>query len=368
MTNLPDKRPQQSLAPRSEPVTILSPTTTLTPDTENAPVESYSAKWVKKANNDFYAKVRQELTFSGVAGGIMLLISAGLFIAEYAPLISLIPIALFVVVALTYYVYVLFRAPAMLDASKQSEIAELKDEINRLGKEHARELDDAINKQNTYFYKEVLPEETKKLKDKYEPEITTLSERCNVYEQNITELRRSLEEEQAKNARPEIVGTIQYFTIFPIFSRREDEATDSMIQEHMQTGFEVTLNVRFLNVRPTETTIKNFSLELKQTCTTHTAFYAQEELIQREIRGQSTEERLNNLADLVTQTIPIKYGHAVEGFLRFRFQSFIHTKYVTGDEFTLTLTDDFGGQHVLLYKEQEFTRPSQRLLAEQSEK
>jgi hypothetical protein len=181
-------------------------------------------------------------------------------------------------------------------------------------------------------------------------------------------ISKHLEEEKAANRRPELHGSIQSFTIFPVFSAREDEAASFTIQESIETGFEITLNVRFVNVRPTGTTIRNFGFELKQTFTTYTGHYAQEGIIRRETLGKTTDERLNNLADLITDSIPVEYGRAQEGFLRFRFEkSFIHRQYVNGDELTVTITDDFGGQHVLRYAQQEFTRPSQRLLAERAE-
>lgn len=77
-------------------------------------------------------KVKQELTISGVSGIIVIGLTIILFILGFTPLISILPFAVYAAAILLYFIYVLFRAPKVLDSKGQLEIEGLNTEIKRL--------------------------------------------------------------------------------------------------------------------------------------------------------------------------------------------------------------------------------------------
>lgn len=75
-----------------------------------------------------------------------------------------IPLIIFVCfVVITLFLIPYRELQKYRDKANKTEV-ELRDEIKRLGTEHSRKLDEVTNQLNTHFYREVLPEETNKLK------------------------------------------------------------------------------------------------------------------------------------------------------------------------------------------------------------
>jgi hypothetical protein len=70
-------------------------------------------------------------------------------------------VTFFVIMFLFYVPYSKYQK---LQKSLEEAESRFRAEIERLGKEHAKNLHDALNKERLYFYKEVLPEETDKLR------------------------------------------------------------------------------------------------------------------------------------------------------------------------------------------------------------
>ena len=69
---------------------------------------------------------------SGITGILVILITITLFLLGVAPLVSLLPVAAFIMVVLTYYTFHFIRAPATLDRSRQSEIDSFNTDIKEL--------------------------------------------------------------------------------------------------------------------------------------------------------------------------------------------------------------------------------------------
>jgi Flp pilus assembly protein TadB len=125
MSNPPDPLPERdSLIPR--PASGQESLTTATP------TESYFNRWRRQARSDFLDTLRKEATMSGITGILVILITITLFLLGVAPLVSLLPVAAFIMVVLTYYTFHFIHAPATLDRNRQSEIDSFNTDIKEL--------------------------------------------------------------------------------------------------------------------------------------------------------------------------------------------------------------------------------------------
>jgi hypothetical protein len=189
----------------------------------------------------------------------------------------------------------------------------------------------------------------------------------SAYEDEIAGLRRSLEEERAMNARPEIVGEIRDFIIFPIFSRgQHDEAEPDIVKDMLQprpvvTGSDITILVFLHNVRLVPTAIKYLQLTVEEDGERFVVDYADDGEIYQEQAGGERVRRLLNLNMLDSNRI-LTPGEPVEGALRFLVEG--HAPKEAKESFALTLivTDAFGGEHKISIGGKP-PHPSDRLLA-----
>ena len=116
------------------------PERALAPTDPKALPERYGARLLAHAWDEFLTKLRQEGTVSGVTGALMLLVTAGLYWYDYAPLLSLIPVFAYAAVLVLFFAYVLFRSPARLDEGRQGKIAGLNASMESL-RTSVRELE-----------------------------------------------------------------------------------------------------------------------------------------------------------------------------------------------------------------------------------
>jgi hypothetical protein len=113
----------QTIGPKSEEMMIR-------PGTDVALANNtYRSQWLTQAWTDFCAKSWQETTVSGITGAIMVLTTIGLFIAGVLPGLSLLPVGIFICVLLSYFAFVLLRAPRKLDEKRCAEIEKLETDI-----------------------------------------------------------------------------------------------------------------------------------------------------------------------------------------------------------------------------------------------
>lgn len=89
-------------------------------------IECYGTRWLNQAWSDFIAKLKQEATFSGISGVIVMVTTVVLFFFLGTTLVTALPVVVFLALLLGYFAFVLFRAPAKLDAARQDEINALR--------------------------------------------------------------------------------------------------------------------------------------------------------------------------------------------------------------------------------------------------
>lgn len=84
---------------------------------------SYRREWLAQARSDFCGKLAQEKTISGVAGFALLLLTVILFFIQSQPVLTLLPVGIFILIVLSYFTYVLFRAPGKIDERKRLAVS-----------------------------------------------------------------------------------------------------------------------------------------------------------------------------------------------------------------------------------------------------
>jgi hypothetical protein len=118
--------------PQPEDKIALRPEISIMPVADTESIGSYRTRLYKQAWGDFKAMLKQEVTPSGIAGGITLLASLILLIAGVAPLLSVLPVALYVAILICFFVSYRLQAPAKLDVARQREITEQREQIKAL--------------------------------------------------------------------------------------------------------------------------------------------------------------------------------------------------------------------------------------------
>ena len=127
MSNDPsDMEAKQSLAPRSEEAIKPRPDTSPAPASTAAPVERYYARCLEQAWGDFRMKLKEERTLGGIATISALVLTIVLFLCGVVPVVSLLPLIVFVAVLLGYIAFVLFRAPKKLTQTSPNYITSAK--------------------------------------------------------------------------------------------------------------------------------------------------------------------------------------------------------------------------------------------------
>jgi hypothetical protein len=160
--------------------------------------------------------------------------------------------------------------------------------------------------------------------------------------------------EQVKNTRSEFHGELLDFVMWPYASpqaaaeaeAKEDADPYPPMQEPITPdGSSLIVKVYFVNVRPAGTTIRNFSLRVKDGDEIYEARYAEEGEIPRYNPKLKKSEPLYNLEALTTNSEECVMGKGKEGFLRFNVVGI--TPEQASDEITLavTITDAFGIRH-----------------------
>jgi hypothetical protein len=163
-------------------------------------------------------------------------------------------------------------------------------------------------------------------------------------------LRADLEAERAKNLRPELIGEI------------EDYAMSGPYPHHgMVRQLQVILKVNFVNVRPVPTPIRNFRLTMDIDGSLHTALFAEESDLCRDVSNGQEYAKVRNLATLINSTA--SQGANLDGYLEFFVgQVPMSMEGPVARKLTLIVTDGFGGEHEI-YLAPPSVRPSQRGIA-----
>lgn len=137
MSNPPDP-------PRERDSLILRPQTSQEPLTTATPIEPYFKRWRRQAQSDFLDTLQKEATVSGITGIIVILLTIVLFLLGVAPLLTMLPVAVFAVVVLSFYTYYFLRAPAQLDRARQATTDALDErhgiELQALNEKRASEV------------------------------------------------------------------------------------------------------------------------------------------------------------------------------------------------------------------------------------
>jgi len=146
---------------------------------------------------------------------------------------------------------------------------------------------------------------------------------------------------------PEFQGELVEVQIWPL--RTSDIYTSEQgitrNAKPLDIGSTFLLKLYFVNTQPVETTIRRFSLTIKDGDKTYTAPCAEAGHIMRYLFKTMETQEVINLERYVAKSIALKRGKGVEGYLKFNVIGLLMNLLGNDPAYAVTITDAFSNSH-----------------------